>query len=384
MKIAMVDEWVAPRGRPFFGGPDSRLISLCQHLKKKNDIHIITSHIEGGERIEDHDGITVHRVGKKRNFTQRGDFLERLKFGSLVASKVKELKPDLVSPAGFVSYEGGYVGAREIGVPSVVTVHEVWLGEWIRNMGLINGVIGHVLERHYLNYNFDGYIAVSNFTKQKLVDKVGVRPDNIEVVYNGIDPEIYRPANEEKFSEPTVLTICRLVGYKRVQDLVRAIGILKDEYPDIRLKIIGIGPMEASLKEMADELKMNGNVEFLGKVAETNQLAEILQKSHVFALPSVAEGFGMVVVEAMASGVPFVASRIPPIEEVTEDGRGGLLFNPTDHEDLADKIRQLLGDSTLAREKALEGAALSERYRWEVLSAHLEEYYRQILSGFEA
>jgi len=384
MKIAMVDEWVAPKGKPFFGGPDSRLISLCQHLKKGNDIHIITSNIEGGERIEDYDGITVHRVGKKRNFTQRGDFLERLKFSSLVASRVKELNPDLVSAAGFVSYEGGYVGAREIGVPSVVTVHEVWLGEWIRNMGLINGMIGHLLEKRYLKYDFDGYVAVSNFTKKKLIDKVGVQPDSIEVVYNGIDPAIYRPAEEEKFSEPTVLTICRLVGYKRVQDLMRAIALLKSEYPDIRLKIIGTGPMEASLKELAVELQMNGHVEFLGKIAGTHELAEILQKSHVFALPSVAEGFGMVVVEAMACGVPFVASRIAPIEEVTDDGQGGLLFNPMDCEDLADKIRQLMGDSTLTREKVREGTALSRRYRWEVLSSHLEQYYRQILSGSEA
>jgi len=382
MRIALIDEWVAPKGKPFFGGPDSRLINLSRHLATKNEVHIITSQIDGGERIEEYDGISVHRVGRKRQFTQRGDFLGRLQFGSFVASKVKELQPDLVNPAGFVSYDGGYKAAREIGVPSIVTVHEVWQGEWIRNMGLINGVIGQVLEKHYLKNRFDGYLAVSNFTKKKLVDMIGITPGSIEVLYNGIDPEVFRPTSAEKFSEPTVLTVCRLVKYKRVEDLVRAVGILKTEYPDIRLKIVGEGPMKIPLEELVHAMHLEGHVEFLGKIPDTHEMAEILRRSHVFALPSVAEGFGMVIVEAMASGVPFVSSRLDPLREVTDDGKGGLFFDPTDHEDLADKIRSLLDDAAMTRVKIHEGITLSERYHWDVLAAQLESYYRNIIAAF--
>lgn len=76
MRIAFVDEWVAPKGMPFFGGPNARLINLAKHLTKENDIHIITSFIDGGESLENYDDIEIHRIGRKRIFTQKGDFRE--------------------------------------------------------------------------------------------------------------------------------------------------------------------------------------------------------------------------------------------------------------------------------------------------------------------
>ncbi len=348
MKIAMVTEYLAPKDKPYFGGVDARTINLATNLAKDNEVHIITTFMEGTERIEKYDDVTIHRVGKKRKFTQRGDFLQRIKFNSAVASEILKLRPDVVDASGFVSYAGSYKGAKKIKVPAVVTVHEVWQGEWVQNMGLINGLAGHFLEKHYLKYPFDEYIAVSKFTKEKLIEKIGIAKEKIAVVYNGIDLDLYESTTvDEKYANPTIVTVCRLVAYKRVDDLIRALKILKLDFPEIQLKIIGTGPKENYLRILSRDLGLEDNVNFLGKIRDTREMIKILKKSHVFALPSIAEGFGMVIIEAMACGLPYVASDIPPIREVTNGGIGGLLCKPKNCEDLALKIKKLLSGESL-------------------------------------
>ena len=379
MKIAMVTEYLAPKDKPYFGGVDARTINLATNLAKDNDVHIITTFMEGTERIENYDDVKIHRVGKKRKFTQRGDFLQRIKFNSAVASEILKLRPDVVDASGFVSYAGSYKGAKKIKVPAVVTVHEVWQGEWVQNMGLINGLAGHFLEKHYLKYPFDEYIAVSKFTKEKLIEKIGIAKEKIAVVYNGIDLDLYESTTvDEKYANPTIVTVCRLVAYKRVDDLIRALKILKLDFPEIQLKIIGTGPKENYLRILSRDLGLEDNVNFLGKIRDTREMIKILKKSHVFALPSIAEGFGMVIIEAMACGLPYVASDIPPIREVTNGGIGGLLCKPKNCEDLALKIKKLLSGESLRTDILKNVDKHIVKYDWSMIARETEKRYKSI------
>ena len=98
-----------------------------------------------------------------------------------------------------------------------------------------------------------------------------------------------------------------------------------------------------------------------------------MKRSHVFVLPSIVEGFGMVVLEAMACKVPYVASSIPPIKEITQNGKGGFLFKPQDVNDCAEKI-----DTALSSKK--HGYDLvSREYNWEGLGKELEEVYGRLI-----
>ena len=379
MKIAMVTEYLAPKDKPYFGGVDARTINLATNLAKDNEVHIITTFMEGTERIEKYDDVTIHRVGKKRKFTQRGDFLQRIKFNSAVASEILKLRPDVVDASGFVSYAGSYKGAKKIKVPAVVTVHEVWQGEWVQNMGLINGLAGHFLEKHYLKYPFDEYIAVSKFTKEKLIEKIGIAKEKIAVVYNGIDLDLYESTTvDETYANPTIVTVCRLVAYKRVDDLIRALKILKLDFPEIQLKIIGTGPKENYLRILSRDLGLEDNVDFLGKIRDTREMIKILKKSHVFALPSIAEGFGMVIIEAMACGLPYAASDILPIREVTNGGIGGLLCKPKNGEELALNIKTLLSDESLRTDVMKNVDKHIEKYEWSKVANKTEKRYKSI------
>ena len=346
MRIAIATEFVAPEGDGFFGGVDSRAIHLGKELSRRNEVHIFTSRQPGQGRTESYGDIQIHRLGEPRSFVQRGSFLSRLKFNRECVNEIAGIEPDVVEGSGFVSYQGSYLSGVACERPKMVTVHEVWQGEWKRNMGTLNGAVGSILERTYLKNPFDRYIAVSEFTKEKLID-LGVESHRIGVVKNGIDREMFRQTTvDERYERPTIITVCRLVPYKKVDVLVRAVAALRSKYPDVRLLVVGRGPEEAALRQLVQELGISGNVEFVGKVALMSELVRMLKRSHVFALPSIVEGFGMAVVEAMAAGTPYVASDIPPIREATGGGLGGRLFEPLDVNDLVNGLdEQLQNDS---------------------------------------
>ena len=90
MRIAMVTEYLASKGAPHFGGVDARTINLARRLAGEHEVHIITSYLEGTERLEQYDAVTIHRVGRRRTFTQRGDFFNRFHFNFAIAAKIQE------------------------------------------------------------------------------------------------------------------------------------------------------------------------------------------------------------------------------------------------------------------------------------------------------
>jgi len=380
VRIAIITEFAASPGNGFYGGVDSRVISMGRELGKRHEVHIITSLQPGQERTEDHGGVQVHRIGRPRPFVQRGSLLSRWEFNRECVKEIARLKPDVVEGSGFVSYLGSYRSGIKIGRPKMVTVHEVWQGEWTQNMGLINGAIGTILEKAYLRNPFDRYITVSEFTKAKLAE-VGIDPGRISVINSGIDRSIFAGMAPEKFSAPTILSICRLVPYKKVDMLIRAVAALRTKYPDIRLLVVGKGPEEAPLRQLVQDLGLSRNVEFLGKVATTEEIVRLLKRSHVFALPSIVEGFGLVVVEAMAAGTPWVASDLLPIREATGGGLGGRLFRPLDLDDLVRALDETL-EQGVAPDPRIE--ALVEHYDWSNLARQYERETALLVEGGDA
>ena len=379
MKICMASEYLAKKEDAPLGGVEVRTINLAKILAKQgHEIHVLTSFIPGTQRFEKYDEVNIHRIGKKRLHTQRGDFLNRWEFNEALKINILEIKPDIIDASGFVSYAGSYKGAKKSKIPAVVTVHEVWQGEWIKNMGLVNGTLGHFLEKYYLNYNFDKYIAVSNFTAKKLKEKIRISPEKIAVIYNGINLDLFRSTKvNEKYSNPTIITVCRLVPYKHVDNLIKVTKKLKTDFPDIKLKIIGKGPEEEKLKNLANKLHISENIDFLGKIKEQEKFIRELKKSHVFSLPSSVEGFGFVVIEAMACGLPYVVSDIPPFREITKNGTGGYLVNSSDVEELSKKIKEALTDT---KEESFE--FIKENYSWKSAADKTVNLYEKMILDY--
>ncbi|MGZ7109703.1 MAG: glycosyltransferase, partial [Methanobacterium sp.] len=185
----------------------------------------------------------------------------------------------------------------------------------------------------------------------------------------------------QKFHKPTICCVSRIVKYKRIDDLVRAVAILKDEVPDIQCKIIGPGPDETyldHLKKLAQDLDIKENVDFCGFIENHDDVLKIVKSSHVFCFPSVVEGFGIVIVEAMALGTPFVASNIPPLVEAS-GGKGGLFFDPENYRDMADKIKYILDDDKLQDKMKQEGIIKSKEYKGEKIAGRIEKIYQDLM-----
>jgi glycosyltransferase involved in cell wall biosynthesis len=141
---------------------------------------------------------------------------------------------------------------------------------------------------------------------------------------------------------------------KRIEDLMRAAGILRARIPGIQVRVVGRGPEWPVLSRLHAELGLGDAVALLGDLTR-ERLAEEYANAGVFCLPSVQEGFGIVFLEAMAAELPVVACRIAAVPEVVLDGVTGLLAPPRDPGALAGLVERLIADPALARRLGQEG-----------------------------
>jgi glycosyltransferase involved in cell wall biosynthesis len=182
------------------------------------------------------------------------------------------------------------------------------------------------------------------------------------------------------FAKPTICCIARLVPYKRVDLLLHAFADLQANIPDIGLKIVGTGSEEHRLKAICTRLGLDGHVEFLKQLPYQN-LISTLKGSSIFCLPSVVEGFGIVLAEAMAAGVPYVAAQIPACSALHRSFGGGILFKPDDAGDLATKLRCLLEDRELRRRCLEEGARSAEGLTAEAVGRQTRDLYARLVDA---
>jgi glycosyltransferase involved in cell wall biosynthesis len=144
----------------------------------------------------------------------------------------------------------------------------------------------------------------------------------------------------------TIVCVGRLSPEKGQAGLLKAFAELHGRHQDLGLRLVGSGPDRQALEDLAGDLGVSDRVAFLGRMTETDTLAEIA-RSDMLVLPSFMEGLPIVLMEAMALGVPVVASRVAGIPELIEDGTGGLLFTPSRWDELAGCMERLLTERAL-------------------------------------
>ena len=366
MKIALICEYFpASKAREMRGGVEARTYFIAKNLAKVHDVTVYSAQVEGFKDAE-FEGIKVRRIGPRMSYTQNGGLIQRLKFMWAAADAVKKNGYDLVDGTSIIGYPAAWLSNAK---KRVITYHDVWLGRWIENMGL-TGFFGEFMERWVLSKKWDAVIAVSNYTKNNLV-KAGVDEKIITVCPNGIDVGIYSEVLGEKNETPSICCVARFVDYKRVDDLINATKILVEKIPNLKVKLIGSGSAEKKLRKLVDRLGLKDTVNFLGYVPRHADVLAEIKKSDVLCLPSVVEGFGITVIEAMVLKTPYVASNIPAISEASNNGEGGLLFEPKNVGDLVEKLGLALSG------KIRGGCSDIKRYSWEKVADEVEQVYMQ-------
>jgi glycosyltransferase involved in cell wall biosynthesis len=175
----------------------------------------------------------------------------------------------------------------------------------------------------------------------------------IRVIPPSVDQNNYKASSQVRY-ENFVLYIGRLVYYKNVEILLRALQIVLKDFQNFELIIVGEGPMKQSLKELAKNLGIEKNIVFLGSISNIQKI-DLLNRCLALAFPSTFEGFGLVILESFLFKKPVLLSDINPFDEIVDDGKDGYLIPPYEHVEWANKIKHLINNIDMCRNMGLNG-----------------------------
>lgn len=221
-------------------------------------------------------------------------------------------------------------------------------------------------------------ITPSKYCKGEIAKELSVNSDKVEVIYEGVNSS-FGPLRERAESEyKYILYVGLLKPHKNLIRLIRAFSRIKQKYPNLKLLIIG-KPDGNYVPEIIKEITQNdlvSEVLLMDEVSE-KELIKYYQNAKVFVLPSLQEGFGLTILEALACGTPVAASQITSIPEVLGDA--GLYFNPNDVQDIARNIELLLGDKSLKNELIQKGYKQAQKFKWGETAQKTLDIYKQVL-----
>ncbi len=231
-------------------------------------------------------------------------------------------------------------------------------------------------------------IAISQPVEEHLIKDFRVAPSKIALIPNGVrikdnltlpDFSILRRKYGLREKGDVIGVIARLSPVKGIRYLIMAMSKVLKTKPDVQLVIVGEGKIKQELKNLSKELGIAERVFFLGALADTEEILSIL---NVFVLPSLQEGLGLSLLEAMAMAKPVIASQVGGISDVIEKGENGLLVPAKDVGELTQAILRLLENREIAEEigrKAKE--TVRERFSLERMVEQTEEVYREVVAG---
>lgn len=223
----------------------------------------------------------------------------------------------------------------------------------------------------------DAIITVSQFLKE-LLNQWGISSSKVEVIYNAVPaaemPAISRAEIRKQLglSGRVIVSAARLVSWKGMAALISIAPELIKSFSDLKIFILGDGPEMSNLKKLVQELNLSEHVRLLGRVPH-GEILKFLKAADVFVLNSNYEGFSHTLLEAMATGVPVVASNVGGNPETVRDGASGFLVSYNDKAGLTQAIGRLLSDADLRKRFAANANQVLEKFSW---SALIQEYGR--------
>jgi len=354
------------------GGGERRMYEIARRLARRHEVHVLTRRFRGLPSYELHEGVHIHRVFVPSGRIKLESPTDGLVFTA--GTLLKGMRPDdfdVYAPQQFFPIPPLWLSACAREKIIVPTIHDVYRETWTQKYGL-KGVLMSLFEKIILRLPYSKVITVSNSTKRKLMRELP--EEKIEVIPNGVDLKLYEgPA--KKASRPRIVYVGRLVGYKHVDDLLLAFSKLPAES---QLFVVGDGPEMGRLRSLSEKLGLGKRVVFTGFVKEEEKIS-ILKSSHVLVLPSSTEGFGIVVLEAWASGTIPVVSNIPALTELVQDGESGMVFRLHDVSQLTQKLKQVLEEDSLREELVKEGEKRVRNFDWEIIAKKHEEIFKSLL-----
>jgi glycosyltransferase involved in cell wall biosynthesis len=330
-------------GAKYWGGVETYLENIFEYAdKQKVELHFIS--IGEWELAKKIPNSKFQIPNKWSNF----------KNIKLINNYLKQNGVDLVVSQGMVGSFYARLATLFTKIPNLIIVHSDWRTDYSGIKKFIFLLSDRSLRLFTLKY-----ITVSEFLKSNLVDD-GINPDKVTVIYNGVDICHSReggnldPRNESEDDKTIVIgSIGRLHSVKNYENLIRACAQLKIE--NWKLTIIGEGSERPRLERLISGLGLGDKVELVGAV---DNAVERLSQMDIYIQPSLSEGFGLSVVEAMAAGLPVVVTPYGALPELVDSGKAGLIAKSGKPNDLAAAISEMLNDKVAAKRMGRDAAIL--------------------------
>ncbi len=298
---------------------------------------------------------------------------------------VSDWRPDVIHAHDWLVAQTAHTLHQVTGSPVVVTVHATEHG---RQQGWLTEPVPraiHSVER-WLCREAAAVIACSRFMAEQVGQLFQLEPGAIRVIGNGVDldpvaeshlhvetaaPELYQ-------GRPLLVFAGRLVHEKGLQELIKALPLLRRQLPEVRLVVAGAGQQLADQQDRAARYGVSDLIDWAGFL-DAADLARLLAAADLVVVPSLYEPFGMVALEAQLAGTPVAVSDTGGLAELVEPGRTGLRFTPESPEAIAAAVRQLVADPAAARQWAATAQRRARReFGWAAVASRTAEVYADV------
>lgn len=319
--------------------------NFAKNLGKSGvSVSVITPRTEADDPIGKQDHMTIYRIEPKR-------------FPLIsILRLLNQIQPDIIhvhAPNFFTS--NAIIASRLRNIPVVASVYRGEIDIIRESVRKPLRNILSILRKFTLN-RFDKIIALSYFSKS-LALKAGADENKITIIYNSCEEILFSPKDRssarKKCNLPNdikvILFVGNLIKLKGVDTLIKAIKILNCKFPNFFLVIIGQGEEKENLESLVREHNLSDKVKFEGWMPQKD-LAGYYNAADVFVLPSIVEGHSIALLEAMASGLPIVASNIDGNKESIKDRLNGLLFKSGNEKMLAQCLEDIITNSQLQQQ----------------------------------
>lgn len=369
---------------PLGGGAGNASYYLLAEYAKNPDIQVdfVTASVDDQYHfLKIGENINVHRlpIGKNAaniHYQTKKDLISYTWKAFWFARKLaKQNKYDLTHsfftvPCGFISY----LLKLEFGLPYIISLRGSDVpGYSERFVGIYRWITPTIL-RIWKKASY----VISNSQGLKDLALKSNPEKEIGIIFNGISTTEFFPDYSKRKNEKfTILCVSRVTPRKGMRFLVQAFNVLYSRYDNARLVIVGDGNERKSLENLVMSLGLKDKVDFAGVVPHENVLP-YYQQADVFVLPSLNEGMSNVILEAMACGLPVVATDTGGTKELVADGVNGLIVKMRDANDLMEKIEKLILNPELKTSMSAESRKRAEALSWEKVAGEYIELYGKI------
>lgn len=354
-------------------------IDLAKQLSKRgHTVHIITLLDKGLAPENFENGYYIHRV--KNPFPKIGI----LSFWINILKKLRSVNPDIIHLQGVVVFGTGIpvlLYHLLLNKPYIVNCHGFFLcgkKQCLYQKDFFSSFLFPLVIKHA-----GAIIVLTEYMKKHFLNwpdkKIITIPNCIEISKNFLDRNLIRKELLIKDDEHILLFVGRLHEIKGLIYLVSAMKVIHENDNISRLIIVGNDQGQRKvLDDLIAKLQLEKNISFIPETSH-EKVFRYMRASDIFILPSLSEGFPMVLLEAMSSGIPIIASDTGGISEIVRDSWNGFLVRTRNPEDIAEKTLLLLNDNSLRKKISENNLADVQKYTWDTIIPRIEQIYQESL-----